>query len=73
MKISCMVDCCTVGSTTERRQIWYLDEKRNKVHKNWEAVDELSKGCQFAFFDDLHCAIMLLVIFIIIIKKMLYY
>ena len=40
-----LVDYCTAGSTTERRQIWYLDENGQKVHKQWEAVDELPEGC----------------------------
>lgn len=49
-----LVDYCTAGSTKERRQIWYLDKNGQRVHRNWEAVDELEEGCKFAFFDDLH-------------------
>ena len=49
-----LVDYCTAGSTTERRQIWYLDENGQRVHKQWEAVDELPEGCKFQIFDDLH-------------------
>ena len=49
-----LVDYCTAGSTKERRQIWYLDKDGKRVHRNWEAVDELEEGCKFAFFDDLH-------------------
>ncbi len=48
------VDYCTAGSTTERRQIWYLDENGQKAHKDWEAVDELPKGAKYQIFDDLH-------------------
>ena len=49
-----LVDYCTAGSTKERRQIWYLDKDGKRVHRNWEAVDELEEGCKFAFFDDLY-------------------
>ena len=40
-----LVDYCTAGSTKERRQIWYLDKEGKRVHRNWEAVDELEEGC----------------------------
>ena len=49
-----LVDYCTAGSAKERRQIWYLDQEGKKVHKDWEAVDELPEGCKFQLFDDLH-------------------
>ena len=39
-----LVDYCTAGSTKERRQIWYLDKNGQRVHRNWEAVDELEEG-----------------------------
>ena len=42
-----LVDYCTAGSAKERRQIWYLDQEGKKVHKDWEAVDELPEGCKF--------------------------
>ena len=48
------VDYCTAGSTTERRQIWYLDENGQKAHMTWEPVDELPKGAKYQLFDDLH-------------------
>lgn len=48
------VDYCTAGSTTERREIWYLDENGKKAHKVWEPVDELPKGAKYQLFDDLH-------------------
>lgn len=48
------VDYCTAGSTTGRREIWYLDENGQKAHKEWEPVDELPEGCQYHLFDDLH-------------------
>ena len=35
------VDYCTAGSTTERRQIWYLDANGQKAHKDWEAISYL--------------------------------
>ena len=38
-----LVDYCTAGSTKERRQIWYLDKDGKRVHRNWEAVDELEE------------------------------
>lgn len=49
-----LVDYCTAGSTSEWRQIWYLDKDGNKTHRGWQPVDELEEGCKFAFFDDLH-------------------
>ena len=64
-----LVDYCTAGSTKERRQIWYLDKNGQRVHRNWEAVDELEEGCKFAFFDDLHYTNHVASDFITVIKK----
>ena len=64
-----LVDYCTAGSAKERRQIWYLDQEGKKVHKDWEAVDELPEGCKFQFLMIYIILTMWLVIFIIVIKK----
>ena len=48
------VDYCTAGSTTKRREIWYLDQNGQRAHRYWEPVDELDEGCRFKLFDDLH-------------------
>lgn len=48
------VDYCTAGSTTVRREIWYLDKDGKRASKLWEPVDELPEGATYQLFDDLH-------------------
>ncbi|MGP1504773.1 MAG: glycoside hydrolase family 1 protein [Eggerthia catenaformis] len=49
-----LVDYCTAGSTSARRELWYLNKDGQREHRFWEPVDVLPEGSEYKFFDDLH-------------------
>ena len=63
-----LVDYCTAGSTTERRQIWYLDKK---FINNGRQLMSCLKDVNSKFLMIYIIQIMWQVIFIIVIKKIL--